>query len=169
MPTILNPEGWLYDLAHGNDEARHHATRAIGSLSSGRQIDIAPFVAALSSTDEKLVFWSVIGLGRAQSQAEQAILSLASLAVNHPAFGIRQAAISSLRQIAPGNPSSRLAAIEALKDCNALVRREALQSIASFSSPTQSEIEKVRVLAADPDDVVVNWCGIVLRHHGQVL
>lgn len=167
MPTVLNPGPWLHALAHGDDESRKQATMAIGSFSLDKQIDVTPFIAALSSSEEKLVFWSVIGLGRARSQAVQAIAALASLVQNHNAFGIRQAAISALREIAPGDPSSRSATFGALHDENPFVRREALQSIAKLQSLSPIETQAVRLLAADPDEAVAGWCAIALRHHGQ--
>ena len=165
MPSVLNPQPWLDALARGDEEARKRATMAIGSFPLKGRIDVGPFVSALSSPDVKLVFWSVIGLGRSQSQAAQAVSALSSLAQGHPAFGIRQAAISALRDIAPGEAISRSATFQALRDSNAFVRREALQSIAAYPSISPTEVQLVRHLAGDPDESVVNWSAIVLRHH----
>lgn len=165
MPSVLNPQPWLDALARGDEEDRRKATMAIGSFSLEERIDVAPFVAALSSPDEKLVFWSVIGLGRARSQAAQAVSALASLVHGHSDSGIRQAAISALRDIAPGEAVSRSTTFQALLDSNAFVRREALQSIAAYPSISPTEVQIVRHLAGDPDESVVNWSAIALRHH----
>jgi hypothetical protein len=165
MAAVLNPQPWLDALTHGNDEERNSATLAIGGFSLDANIDVFPLIDALCSTDEKLVFWSVIGLGRAESQAAQAISSLASLVQSHPAFGIRQAAVAALRKIAPLDTVARQATTQALQDSSAFVRREALQSFAAYPSLSPAEIQVVTSLAADPDESVVSWSEIALRHH----
>lgn len=165
MPMILNPQPWLDALAHGNDVERKNATLAIGGFSLDASIDVLPFINALCSTDEQIVFWSVIGLARAKYQAAQAITALASLVQSHPAFGIRQAAVVALRKIALLDTVARQTTVQALQDRSAFVRREALQSVAAYPSLSPLEIQVVTRLADDPDDSVVSWSEIVLRNH----
>lgn len=166
MSSVPNPSKWLHDLAHGDEDVRHRATLAIGSLLSHGPIDCNAFLAGLSSAEEKIVYWSIIALGRVKSQAEPALPALASLARTHVAFGVRQAAISALRQISPNDSSTRSATFQALHDKNPFVRREALQSIAALRALTATELDSVRGLAADPDEIVRNWCAIALRQQG---
>jgi len=161
----LDPSPWLKALLSENAAERKAATLALGGVDSETRVDVSPLLDALGSADENTRFWSVVALGRLEKQSEVALGGLIALAGSDPAFGLRQAAVSAISQIAIDAQHVREALFAALADPSEFVRRESLQAIAKLSRLSEREVALVQGLEGDPSDTVVNWTRIALRRH----
>jgi hypothetical protein len=160
-----SPSDWLQDLRSADPDKRRAATSKIGGLTPEDDCSIECFVEAMESHNDDLVFWSVLGLGCLGSRSVAAVPLIASLSRQHSAFGVRQIAISALREISPANPVARRAIFTALSDDNPFVRREALQSCIEVGAHTDEELDQIRAMATDPDKTVSEWSEVVLRNN----
>ena len=168
MALAIDPSPWLAALTGSDEEARHAATLALGGFTEADKVVAEPLVAALSSRDEDVVFWSVVALGCICLQGCSAAPHLASIIRSHTAFGVRQAAVQSIVKVAPKAVETRHAVISALADENAFVRREALQSTLSLLPLAAEEIASISSLSADPNQAVSRWSEIVLRRSAKI-
>ena len=154
---------WLDWLTSRNQEKRKEATLILGALRPRDHLHLTPFITALRSGDKTVVFWSVIALGRLRSRAHRAIFVLREL-VHHSDSGIRQAAVNALSCIGPADPLVKAAVFQALKDNNAIVRRQALQSMMELKNLTDDDLTVIRALANDADENVARWSEITIRN-----
>jgi HEAT repeat protein len=157
------PEEWLAWLTDRDDQKRKEATLILGGLRPSDRLRLAPLIAALKSTDDNVVFWSVIALGCLRSRARRAIPAVVDL-VHHRDFGMRQAAIHTLSVLGPNDPRVKREIIQALRDPNPYVRREALQSLINMKNLTEDDIAVIKSAGSDPDDAVASWSEIALRN-----
>jgi HEAT repeat protein len=159
-----SPDDWFLWLIGSDSRLRKQATLILGGLEPTDDVSVAPFLERLSHNDETIVFWAVVALHRLGPRSKQAASSLATIAGTHPAFGVRQAAISALPKIAPTEPGTLEAMRKALSDSAAYVRREALQAIAKLPTLEMSDLEAIARMANDADEAVARWSEIALRN-----
>ena len=157
------PEEWLDWLVGGDEQRAHDACLALGGIGPDDGIAPDPFVAALSSANENVVFWATIALARLGPKAARATPTLVEISSQHPAFGVRQAAVSALSQIIPSDPLVKVALLAALQDPHAAVRREALQALTRVRALEDDDLHLIAKLSGDADKDVARWSEIVLR------
>src|SRR5688500_16476671 len=89
-------------------------------LEENDHVEPAPFLLALKSEDEDVAFWSLIALKRIGASAKSGVTEIAA-ALQHPAFGIRQAAVSTLAELGIREHSIQDAILTALDDTEPFV------------------------------------------------
>jgi HEAT repeat protein len=158
------PEDWLAWLVGPDPRKRKEAKLILGGLTPDDEAALVPLAKALASNDDVIVFWSVVALTRLGRRATSAVPALCRLANFHAQFGMRQAAVAALGQIAPGDGAAKAAVLNAISDLSPFVRREALQAICAFDSLSNVELGRIRAAASDPDETVARWSKAALRN-----
>jgi len=129
-----------------------------------QEVRIESVLEDLRSSNSKKAFFAVFELRRLGDRAREAVPDLASLASAHDEFGLRQAAIISLADIAPDDSRAKTAILHALKDASPYVRREALQALISIKSLSVEDLALIKGMENDPDSDVARWSEVALRN-----
>jgi HEAT repeat protein len=164
-PLPGTPQMWLDAIAGNDPTAWKDATLILGGLKESDCVAPAPFLAALKSEDEDVVFWSLIALRRIGAAAKTGLDQIAT-ALRHPAFGVRQTAIGALAELAIDEAQVQDMILKALDDADAFVRAEGVRALEQASTLSESAIAKLRSLLRDPDEDVRDYAKRCLeRHH----
>lgn len=158
------PEDWLAWLTSGEEVLMREATFALGGISPSDGFVPDHFQEALSSPNERIVFWSIVALGRLERGSLPAIPKLVEISAQHRAFGVRQAAVQAISKIAPESVQAKQAIFSAFEDASEFVRREALQAVIAIPKLNAADINVIRQMSDDPDRDVSRWSEIALRN-----
>lgn len=127
------------------------------------EIPIEPVLEGLRSSDGKKVFRAVFELHRLGERARTAIPELLRVA-NSGDLGLRQAAVNMLAAVAPDDPRTKAAVLQALNDTSPFVRREALQALISIKGLSAADLARIKGMEDDEDKDVARWSEIALRN-----
>jgi hypothetical protein len=163
-PLPGSPQVWLDAIAGRNSTARKDATLIIGDLRKSDAVDPAPFIAALKSDDEDVVFWSLVALERIGAPAKAGLTQIA-VSLQHPAFGVRQAAIGAIAKLGIYDEQVQDIILTVLDDTDPFVRAEAVRALARARALREDIIAKVRSLLRDPDEDVRHCAEKCLERH----
>ena len=136
----------------------------LGGVTPDDRVPLQPLIDAVSRGREPEVFWAVVALGRLKDPAAVAVPLLCKVAAEHPAFGVRQAALIAIAKIAPGDERVKAAVLAAFKDPSPFVRRQALQETIKLGGLTPDELAAIKACENDPDEAVADWSEIALRN-----
>jgi HEAT repeat protein len=164
LPSDSTAEDWIRWLASDDPDMRREAVQILGQLNAADQVAVSPFVDALGSTVDQVVFWATVTLGQLGERAKSAVPALCGIVKDYWQFGTRQAALSSLSRIAADDQSAKEAVLIAFGDVNAFVRRQALQAIIEFADLTPHDFDAIKKMEKDSDADVARWSGIALRN-----
>jgi len=157
------PEDWLKWLVSGDADLSQEARMALGGIFPADGVAPDHFLASLSSSDDTIVFWSVVALAQLGPASLAAIPNLVEISARHDAFGIRQAAVDALSRIGPDHPAVKPAVLAALKDQSPFVRRDALQALIAIPGLQREDLLTIGEMAHDPDGAVSRWSEIALH------
>lgn len=129
-----------------------------------REVQIAPVLESLRSSDSKKVFLAVSGLQRLGERAREAVPELQRIVTTFEDFGLRQAAVNTLAAIAPDDPRAKATVLQALSDSSPFVRREALQALISIKELSPLDLARIKDMENDSDKDVARWSEIALRN-----
>ena len=125
---------------------------------------LAPFRRDLRSSDPKTVFKAASGLSRLGDRARILAPELLRIARSSEDFGLRQLCIYMLSRISPEHRQFKPLVLEAFKDPNPFVRREALQAAIDVPGLTQTDLMTIKDMEKDADAAVSSWSEIALRN-----
>ena len=164
MKKPTSPTEWLSWLVGSDAKQRQRARLALGGVEPEDEIDPGCFVAALSSGNDDVVFWSLVALGGIGPAGCSAVNEIRELASAHHASPIRAQAMAALVRIAPNDPETRVCVRAALSDSNPFVRREALENMITVASASDGDLDAIGELATDSDASVARWSEIAIRN-----
>ena len=123
---------WLDQLRSPDREERHRAKLKLGGLTPKDSHLLDGLADALSSQDQDRVFWSLAGIACLAKSARGAAPRVAQL-LDHPIFGIRQAAVYAISRIGTFDRQLALRISKVLRDDeNPFVRSEAACALRSL-------------------------------------
>jgi len=137
------PESWIAALTGPSERAWKHATLTMGGLQPEHEVDPAPFIRALDSDNDEVVFWSVTALGRLRRRAQSAVPRLIE-AATHSLIAVREAVIVALVRIAPADVPAKRAIFARFRDRSPIVRSEALRAVTDLRGLEPADFRKVR-------------------------
>jgi hypothetical protein len=137
--------------------------KRINSKFKRRAIPIKSILEELRSSDKMKVSRAVTELNRLGERAQAAIPEFL-LFVDSDLAWRRHLAIYMLATIAPDDPRTKSAALQALKDIDPYVRRQALQSLISIKDLSHTELERIKNMENDADRDVARWSEIAIRN-----
>ena len=129
-----------------------------------RERPIAPALEDLRASDPWTAILATVRLPRLGECARDAVPELLRIASMSPEFGMRQAAVAALADIAPDDPSAKAAVLQALNDTDPFVRREALQAMTKIKELSPSDLARIKDMENDPHEDVRDWSEIALRN-----
>ncbi len=176
VPSESTVDDWIRWLASDDPKMRKEAVRILGQLDATDRVPVTPFVQALESSSEEVVFWTTVTLGQLGDDARIAVPALCGIVKDYWQSGTRQAALWTLSKIAVDDQQAKEAVLIAFGDVNPFVRREALQAIIKFASLLPGDLEAIKRMEDDSDADVACWSEIALRNirlrgsppHGEV-
>jgi HEAT repeats len=129
-----------------------------------RERPIAPALEDLQSSDPRTAILAMVRLPRLGERAREAVPELLRIASLSSEFGMRQAAVAALVDIAPDDPSAKAAVLQALNDSDPFVRREALQALIKIKELSPGDLARIKDMENDPHEDVRDWSEIALRN-----
>ena len=153
----------IAEIASGNKKRRREATETIAKFDHDSDVDVSVFVSSLTSTDNDVVFWSVIALEHLGERGSAAIPHLLPL-LHHEALFVRQTAVKALAAVGPRDERAKAAVFRYFADLSPFVRREALQACIHLRDLSADQLAHIHAMAADPDEAVSSWSEIALRN-----
>lgn len=160
----LRPDEWFARLTVNDTRERNRAVARVCHLVSEDGGLLGLLSNALRSPNDHAVFWVVVKLGSAGARARATVPALVQCLRERPEFGIREAAVGALVEIAPDDPSVKAAVIGAFADTSPHVRRSALQASIDLVGLSDADLDIIRALEADPDEHVARWSEVALRN-----
>lgn len=142
---------------------RKRSAFILGSLKTSDRISISPFIEALTSKNDDVVFWCVCALAGMRSRSRRSVPKLIEL-LSHKRVGIRQGVLIALARIAPTDECVKQAVFNALNDKSAFVRRQALQEIIEIKNLSKADLAKIKILRNDADEDVARWAETTIRN-----
>ena len=164
IPSDSTVEDWIRWLASDDALTRREAVRILGQLNAADQVAVSSFVDALQSSNDKVVFWATVTLGRLRERAKSAVPALCSIVKDYWQFGTREAALASLSKIAPDDQHAKEAVLGAFSDVSPDVRCQALEAIIDFAGLTPRDLDAIKRMEKDSDADVACWSEIALRN-----
>lgn len=142
------PESWIAALTGRSEKAWKQATLMMGGLEPEYPVAAQPFIDALDSGNDEVIFWSVIALGRLRARARDALPKLVALC-RHKRINVRQSALCALVRVAPGDPAVKRAIFASFRDRSPLVRSEALREAIGLRNLDGTDFRRVRGMLRD--------------------
>jgi hypothetical protein len=160
----LRPEEWFARLTANDTRERTRAVARVCQLVSEDGALLARLSDALRSPNDHAVFWVIVKLGSAGPDARATVPALVQCLGERKEFGLREAAVGALVRIAPDDPSVKAAVLGAFTDASPYVRRRALQASIDLVGLSDTDLDLIRGMEADPDEHVAKWSEIALRN-----
>jgi hypothetical protein len=160
----LRPEEWFARLTVNDTKERNRAVARVRELVA-ENAELLPLLSeALRSPNDHAVFWVIEKLGSSGPAARATVPALVQCLRERKEFGLREAAVGVLVEIAPDDPSVKAAVFEAFADASPYVRRSALQASINLVGLSDADLEVIRGMETDPDEYVAQWSEIALRN-----
>jgi hypothetical protein len=129
----------------------------LGGLEPDDRVDPDSLASGLNHSNEDVVFWTIIGIGRLRARGAACLPDVIAIAANHARADLRQAAIAAIAKIATDDSATKNALLAALRDPSPSVRRETLQALVHLPGLSSVDLEAIRELQHDADKTVVRW------------
>jgi HEAT repeat protein len=164
IPPYGSTDEWFTWLTGRDPKKRQEATLILGGLLPDDAVAVEELAARLRDPNDEVVFWAMTGLACLESRASPALEELRRIAASHPRFGLRQGAVHALTRIAPADPLTKVALLDALRDSSPFVRRQTLQGLIEVPELSAGDLGAIQELENDPDPAVRNWVEISLHN-----
>ena len=159
----FDAEKLLSDIVSKDRRTYLKAADTISDFDGETSVDEAVFINSLNSENEDIVFWSILALEHIGPRAASAIEKLIDLTKSEKLL-YRMSSVKALSHVGPSNPEAIEAIFESFGDCDANVRREALQSCINLHELSEEQLAAIAGMAADPDEDVARWSEITQRN-----
>jgi HEAT repeat protein len=150
------------------DAPTRRAAALAGARIAPRELRLLPPLVDALGSDDRYVRWgaarALVELGQTQGEVHPLVLHLAQTDPNPVA---RRMAAFCLRDLAPDDPRTAAALLDASRDSDLRVHRAALSALASLLAPPREVEERLRdALESDPDAASRRIATAVLRTLG---